>query len=305
MSNDIFIDQLFVALTDLRGEMRVSRASYQVMKKLLIDYFRASAFASESGGQMNFGPFGSLQLGYHRMGAIDSVDLFGIDELLVFAYYYANRNRYRKTLDLGANLGLHSIIMSRCGYEVTAFEPDPIHQEWLLTNLASNNITNVKLERAAVSDRDGEAEFVRVVGNTTGSHLAGAKASPYGELNRFAVKVRDIPSMRSWRSAPRPTQKVFSLTAKLEASTFSRRRQAGKKSFRSTTFLKAIMRAASSSATGSIFLGAELHSAQNGPLNQSPGTSCGYLRASAREANSASRPTSAAIASATCSARTW
>jgi len=192
MSNDIFIDQLFVALTDLRGEMRVSRASYQVMKKLLIDYFRASAFASESGGQMNFGPFGSLHLGYRRMGAIDSVDLFGIDELLVFAYYYANRNRYRKTLDLGANLGLHSIIMSRCGYEVTAFEPDPIHQEWLLTNLASNNITNVKLERAAVSDRDGEAEFVRVVGNTTGSHLAGAKASPYGELNRFAVKVRDI-----------------------------------------------------------------------------------------------------------------
>ncbi len=194
MSNDTFIEQLFVALSDLRGQMRVSRASYQVMKKLLIDYFRASAFASESGGPMNFGPFGSLQLGYRRMGAIDSVDLFGIDELLVFAYYWANRNRYRKTLDLGANLGLHSIIMSRCGYEVTAFEPDPVHQEWLLANLASNNITNVKLECAAVSDTDGEAEFVRVVGNTTGSHLAGAKASPYGELNRFPVKVRNIAS---------------------------------------------------------------------------------------------------------------
>lgn len=192
MNNDTFIEQLFLALTDLRGEMRVSRASYQVVKKLLIDYFRASAFGSESGGPINFGPFGSLQLGYRRMGAIDSVDLFGIDELLVFAYYWANRRRYRRTLDLGANLGLHSIIMSRCGYEVTAFEPDPVHQELLLANLAANNINNVKLERAAVSDTDGEAEFVRVVGNTTGSHLAGAKASPYGELNRFSVKVRNI-----------------------------------------------------------------------------------------------------------------
>lgn len=192
MRDDTFIEQLFIALADLRGEIRCSRATYQVMSRLLNDYFRASVFASESGGPMNFGPFGWLQLGYRRMGAIDSVDLFGIDELLVFAYYWANRNRYRRTLDLGANLGLHSIIMSRCGYEVTAFEPDPIHQGWMLANLASNNVTNVKLESSAASDTDGEAEFVRVVGNTTGSHLAGAKSSPYGELNRFQVKVRNI-----------------------------------------------------------------------------------------------------------------
>jgi len=45
------------------------------------------------------------------------------------------------------------------------------------------------LVRAAVSDRHGEMEFVRVLGNTTSSHLAGAKAKPYGELERFPVKV--------------------------------------------------------------------------------------------------------------------
>ena len=32
--------------------------------------------------------------------------------------------------------------------------------------------------------------FVRVVNNTTGSHLAGAKTNPYGPLDRFAVPVR-------------------------------------------------------------------------------------------------------------------
>ena len=32
-------------------------------------------------------------------------------------------------------------------------------------------------------------EFVRVLGNTTGSHLAGSKSNLYGEIERFPVKV--------------------------------------------------------------------------------------------------------------------
>jgi len=35
-------------------------------------------------------------------------------------------------------------------------------------------------------------EFVRVLGNTTSSHLAGAKSNPYGELERFLVRVESI-----------------------------------------------------------------------------------------------------------------
>jgi len=41
----------------------------------------------------------------------------------------------------------------------------------------------------AMSDKTGEMEFVRVLGNTTGSHLSGAKQNPYGELERFPVRV--------------------------------------------------------------------------------------------------------------------
>ena len=41
-----------------------------------------------------------------------------------------------------------------------------------------------------VSIDDGETEFTRVVGNTTGSHLSGAKDDPYGELERFIVPTR-------------------------------------------------------------------------------------------------------------------
>ena len=40
-----------------------------------------------------------------------------------------------------------------------------------------------------VSDQEASTEFVRVKGNTTGSHLAGSKPNPYGELERFMVHV--------------------------------------------------------------------------------------------------------------------
>lgn len=190
MSAPSVLDALFDALGDLRAELRPSRPAYTSLKALLAEHFRNSAFAKDNGGPTGFGPFGSLDLPYRRMGAIDSVDLFGLDELLIFAFYWANRALYRRTLDVGANLGLHSILMARAGFSVTAFEPDPVHFDLLQANLERNAIRSVTPERAAVSDADGQMEFVRVVGNTTGSHLAGAKSNPYGPLERFPVPVR-------------------------------------------------------------------------------------------------------------------
>ena len=35
-------------------------------------------------------------------------------------------------------------------------------------------------------------DFIRVLGNTTGSHLAGAKEDPYGELETFSVETVSI-----------------------------------------------------------------------------------------------------------------
>jgi FkbM family methyltransferase len=181
---------LFYALGDLRAHLTSSKPGFALLKDLLAERFRASPFAREDGGAVELGPFGAVDLPYRRMGAIDSVDLFGLDELMIFAFYWANRKLYRRTLDVGANLGLHSIMMARAGFEVTAFEPDPVHFELLQANLGRNQVLKVTPQRAAVSDIDGELEFVRVVNNTTGSHLAGAKVNPYGPLDRFAVPVK-------------------------------------------------------------------------------------------------------------------
>lgn len=141
-----------------------------------------------SDSAVTFNQFGLIKLPYHEMGAVSSIDLFGMDELILFSYYWFNKNKYKRASDLGANIGLHSIILSRCGFDVTAYEPDPVHFALLNRNLEINQCFGVKSINAAVSDVAGVANFVRVVGNTTSSHLEGSKDNAYGELEHFEVK---------------------------------------------------------------------------------------------------------------------
>lgn len=171
-------------------------AAYQLLKSTARAQI-APVFAGTDAAPRDFGRFGSLVFPYTKMGAIDSLDLFGLDELIIFAFYHANRSRYRRVVDIGANLGLHSLILSRCGFTVKAFEPDPWHHGMLTNNLKANGASTVEPIPAAVSTTDGEAKFVRVLGNTTGSHLAGAKDS-YGEKEIFTVATKAIGPLLDW-----------------------------------------------------------------------------------------------------------
>ena len=138
------------------------------------------------------GSMGDLVFPYQKLGNINSLDLFGLDELILFSFYWINRNRYEKVADLGANIGLHTIFLAKCGFDVTAYEPDPLHCNIFRKNLGLNDIDNVTLKQKAISDKYGELEFIRVLGNTTSSHLTGAKENPYGELNKIKVQVEAL-----------------------------------------------------------------------------------------------------------------
>ncbi len=121
-------------------------------------------------------------------GGISSVDLFGPDEMILFAFYWLNRSRYRTVVDLGANVGLHSIVLAKMGFTVHSFEPDPVHVQHLDRHIRANGVERrVEIHEAAVSTKSGDVEFLRVRGNTTGSHILGAKPNPYGGLERFTV----------------------------------------------------------------------------------------------------------------------
>lgn len=151
-------------------------------------------FSGEQAVEQPFWEFGRISFPYHRMGAISSLDLFGLDELIIFAFYRANRSRYSKVADIGANIGLHSLLLGRCGYSVRSYEPDPLHFAKLCANLERNATTTVQPIQGAVSTSTGTTRFVRVLGNTTGSHLAGVKDS-YGDKEEFEVAVTDISNI--------------------------------------------------------------------------------------------------------------
>lgn len=190
------LDLAFEALIENPRLHAPTLAVYQVLKRFARTQIEA-LFSSPERVSHDFWTFGPLSLPYTSMGAVTSLDLFGLDELIIFAFYHQNRGRYRRVLDIGANLGLHSMIMGRCGFNVRAFEPDPWHYDLLKTNLAANGMSTIDALAEAVSTTDGKAEFVRVLGNTTGSHLAGSKSS-YGERERLTVSTTAVGPLFEW-----------------------------------------------------------------------------------------------------------
>lgn len=186
MAGSVPFQDLFDALPLVASLHTPGTSLYNLLRKSARSEVDAN-FSNADDSPREFGPLGELVFPYVCMGAIDSTNLFDLDELIIFSFYWINRRRYRRALDVGANIGLHSVLMAKCGYEVTSFEPDPTHFGLLEKNLAMNDCAEVSPNNAAVSSRDGELEFVRVLGNTTGSHLAGSKQNPYGELERFPV----------------------------------------------------------------------------------------------------------------------
>lgn len=147
---------------------------------------------------MNGVNYRGLSIPHVSFGAVTSDDLFCEKEQPLFDFYERNRDRYKMALDIGANIGVHSILMARQGWKVWAFEPDPELVAVACRNLREHGVDkDVSFYDAALSDHDGTGEFVRVLDNRTGSHLAGDK-KPYGPLERITVKTLDARRILPW-----------------------------------------------------------------------------------------------------------
>jgi FkbM family methyltransferase len=181
-------------LTELaRNSSRHGRGSgyFAELESTLLEEL-PSIHSSSSDENLVLGELGTLVFPFFSMGEINSSNLFGLDELILFSFYFANRNKYKKVLDLGANIGLHTLVMKKLGFETISYEPDSVHLSQIYRVLTLNGFSNSGVRSKAISNRSGSMEYLRVLGNTTGSHLLGSKDGVYGPTDIVSVQVDDI-----------------------------------------------------------------------------------------------------------------
>ena len=94
--------------------------------------------------------------------------------------------------DIGANIGLHTIVLSKLGYKVDSYEPDEKHFKLLIKNLKKNKLSIKNTIKKGVSNFSGIETFTRVLGNTTGSHIKNKKLKVYGKIFEYKIKTIGI-----------------------------------------------------------------------------------------------------------------
>ena len=173
---------------------------YKAMAARVLEIVKmnTSGFDTEVTPREELLEIGTIFFPYFEMGAVNSNSLLSLDELILFAFYKVNQKNYSKVLDLGANIGLHTLVLQRLGFFVKSFEPDPVHFKQAVKVLNLNQLSVLDYLNSAVAQTNGIANFVRVLGNTTASHIEGSKSSPaYGELQKFEVSTVSINQVLS------------------------------------------------------------------------------------------------------------
>jgi FkbM family methyltransferase len=143
-------------------------------------------------------------IGTHYSG-VSPLHLISPQEIMIFAkYFLIEPGRGGNFLDLGANIGLHSILLSKLGFKATCYEPDPITYSRLLENVKANNVdvcceNYAIVARKMLMDTSPTIDFVRVLDNPTASGLALSEKNFYGKLETVQVKAKRIKDLdKKW-----------------------------------------------------------------------------------------------------------
>lgn len=166
----------------------------EILKNIIEDYYN-NYNVNQS---IALGNICKIKFPLFSMGAINSKHLFGIDEIIIFCFYFLNKSKYKNVFDLGSNIGLHSLILSKLNYRVFSYEPDTVHFNQQIKNLKLNNqLKKVKLYKKAVSNSKGKVKFLKVLGNTTGNHIYGDKKKVYGKTKIISVQTENFKKIIS------------------------------------------------------------------------------------------------------------
>lgn len=103
------------------------------------------------------------------------------------------------TVDVGANLGFHTLGMARrvgAGGRVHALEPDPDHLRLLTRAVRESGVTNVVLHDAAATDATGTARLYLAAANRGDNRLVAAEESR-AFIDVRTVRVDDLVAAES------------------------------------------------------------------------------------------------------------
>lgn len=99
-------------------------------------------------------------------------------------------------VDVGAHLGWYALNSAQVigkGGIVYAFEPNPSVAAWFSENCKLNGLTNVRLEKIALADKNGTTDFYVGGADSLGSlKLDNAKRSNLEPVHRIKVPVRTL-----------------------------------------------------------------------------------------------------------------
>jgi FkbM family methyltransferase len=95
-------------------------------------------------------------------------------------------------LDIGANIGYFTLIMSKLARQVHAFEPDPRNFQILQNNIEANNIKNVKLYHSAAAETAGSSTLYLSEINRGMHRLYRSDWCKEGSVQVQTVRIDDI-----------------------------------------------------------------------------------------------------------------
>jgi FkbM family methyltransferase len=102
----------------------------------------------------------------------------------------------RTCLDIGANVGLYTLLFARAGARVFAFEPSPRNIAWLYRTLEANALSTVTVIPWAMAGDDGFDSF-ETGDNCAVGHLAAGGRQPVAisSVDRFARRYGVAPDL--------------------------------------------------------------------------------------------------------------
>ena len=104
-------------------------------------------------------------------------------EKFMHKYFKKYSDKNKIALDIGANIGTHSVILSKYYKKVFAFEP--LFYKLLEKNIQLNNINNVDVLPFGLSDKKGKSLIKRDNINAGASHIDSENGNVTINLNRL------------------------------------------------------------------------------------------------------------------------